>query len=203
MSLRAKLLIVLLSLLAGATVAVIARQQNWFPGEADWEAQVASDTEELLKVLGPPPELSVDLDAEPEFWTRWDEHRRAYAEEPRRLEQLRGNLMAFVDLMEAEYGDVRAITLADSSEVVSVMESPSRAVREGRRRIVERLGPLGEAIVADAEALREEAFRASPGVAGYDLDAEDFAELGLRVSTEWAPRARERVRRLTEPLPAD
>lgn len=195
MSLRVQLITALAILLAGMAVGLYGQSEGWFADDADWEAQIHDDVRELLKVLGPPPELRVDLDREPEFWEAWEPRFERYP--PEKQERLRAALLAYVDLMAAEYGDVRAISLASRESVVAVMENPSEEVQRRRVEVRERLGELGVTLVEQAAGLREEAFRAAPGVAGHGIDEIDYAGLAQHVVQEWAPAARERVTRLT------
>lgn len=195
MSLRIQLITALAVLLAGMAIGLFGQSEGWFADDADWEAQIHDDVRELLKVLGPPPELRVDLDREPEFWEAWEPRFDRYP--PEKQERLRAALLAYVELMAAEYGDVRAISVASGETVVAVMETPSEEVQRRRAEVLERLGDLGATLVEQASVLREEAFRAAPGVAGHGIDEIDYARLAGHVVHEWAPAARERVLRLT------
>lgn len=195
MSLRVQLLAALAVLLAGMGVGLFGQSEGWFADDADWEQQIHDDVRELLKVLGPPPSLHVDLEREPEFWEAWEPRFERYPEEKQR--RLRDALSAYVDLMEAEYGDVLEISLASGDSVVSVMENPSDRVKRSRAAVEERLGELGATLVEQSRGLREDAFRAAPGVAGHGIDEVNYEQLGRRVLQEWAPAARERVIQLT------
>jgi hypothetical protein len=160
--------------------------------------QVRLDAVSLLSVLAPDPRLPAVLPKDaPEwgpFWEQWDARRARYS--PEQLADLRARLEGFLDFLQAEY--------ADAAEIYRTGRRPedaSDAARELRLRVRQDFGETGEALLRQADELREEAYKASPRVAGVDPDLPDYGEKFDDLLRRWLPLAQARVAELTAPAP--
>jgi len=164
-----------------------ALRQVFPPSEATWDEWVREDATTLLGVVGPDPRLPEELPQE--FLDHWDRRRRRYP--PERLTDLRRRLDDYLDFLEAEHSDCAEIYRAGIRENVL-----SDAAKEARRRVTADFGPFAETLIRQADALRDEAYLASPKTAGFDPDATNFVE-SREDLRNWMPRARARVIQLT------
>lgn len=164
--------------------------------EADWSEQVRRDAVTLLAVVAPDPKLPESLDdpSMAEFNAKWGERRAKYAVE--RLSDLRGRLHDYLDFLQAEYADCADIYLSGRRP-----ETRSDASEEARRRVGAGFGEFAPTLLAQADQLREQAYRDSPKVAkGDDPDTVDF-RLEYDDLRAWLPRAHRRVDELTAAPP--
>lgn len=158
------------------------------PGEDAWEAQLQADADTAIQVLHPGlgPETLPQ-----EFWDRWDLQLEPYDAE--RRAELSRRLHLYLDFLEAEY--------AEAAEIYTAGVEPERrsdGVRELRARLPAAFGPSAAKMIADADALREDAYRLSPRHGGADPDAPDFREEAEGVKA-WLAIARPRADALTAP----
>lgn len=162
------------------------------PSDAEWTEQVRLDAVSLLAVIRPDPRLPDTLPSV--VWEAWDPRRRRYS--PERLNDLRSRLHDFVEFVDAEHADCSEIYLTGRRP-----EGMSDAAAEARRRVAAALGADAAKREIDAmDALREEAFRSSPSVAGRDPDLPDFAAVREDIR-RWRAQAFARADELTRPLP--
>jgi hypothetical protein len=199
MDVRRKIVIasVLVAAGVGAGVvfrSVVLRSVAWVvPATPErWAEQVRLDAISLLDVVRPDPRLPEDLAGQAEFRSFWEDRRSKYP--PDRLADLRTRLHDYLDFLQAEYADCAEIYRNGPRERLQ-----SDAAREARRRVTAGFGEFAKkTLLPQADELREEAYRASPKVAGYDPDLPDFVQEydDLRA---WLPRAHARVDELTAP----
>lgn len=189
---RTALLLVVL-LVAG--LAAGWKLAPWFRGlRTVDDEQVRTDAIDLLQVLRPDGRLPEKLPDE--FWRVWDEQRRHYP--PERLADLRRRLHDYLDFVQAEH--------ADAKEIYATGLRPERrsdAAEEARRRVRAAFGEFADTLVAQVDGptgLREDAYKASPKVAGYDPDLPNYEDVYLDLVQNWFPRARARADELTAPL---
>jgi hypothetical protein len=157
------------------------------------DEQVRSDAIDLLQVVRPDENLPAELPAE--FWAVWDAQRRRYP--PERLADLRQRLDAYLDFLQAEHADAREIYRNGLRP-----EGRSDAAEEARRRVRAAFGDFARTLeeqVDGPKGLREDAYKASPKVAGFDPELPDYEEVYLDLVQNWFPRARARVDELTAP----
>ena len=199
MDIRRKVTATILLLAFGAGVGIILRP--WIVrtvadvvplSDATWTEQVRLDAVSLLDVIRPDDRLPETLRDQPEFWEAWDKRRRRYT--PERLADLRTRLFDYLDFLHAEYAEC-----ADIYRSGIRPDQRSDAAEEARRRIRAGFGEFAATLERQADELREEAYRASPKVAGYAPDEVNYIELEEGFRT-WLPRAQARVEELTAPL---
>ena len=179
-----RLLIAILLLAVGYFLAVDVLPR-YFPSDATWEAQMQADAAAAIVVLNP----SAPFELPEEFWDRWDLQMEPYDDE--RLADLRSRLRLYLEFIEAEYAEAAEIytTAADT-------RAPSGELRALRARLAAAFGPTAEKMVADADLLREDAYRLSPRLGGLDPDAPDF-RLEAQSVRDWMTIARPRADALT------
>ena len=199
MDTRRKVTAAILLLACGAGLGVVLRP--WIlrtvadvvpMSEEAWTEQVRLDAVSLLNVLRPDERLPASLHDQPEFWDAWNKRRRRYTRE--RLADLRTRLRDYLDFLNAEYAECADIYRAGIRP-----EQRSDAAEEARRRIRAGFGAFAATLERQAEEMREEAYRASPKVAGYAADEVNYVEL-QQGFLEWLPRAEARADELTAPL---
>ena len=171
---------------AGAVVPATAAQ---------WDEQVRLDAVSLLDLVRPDERLPETLDGQSEFWAKWDARRAAYP--AGRLDDLRNRLHDYLDFLQAEYADCAEI-YRDGRRP----EGRSDAASEARRRVAAAFGDFAaRTLLPQADALREEAFRASPKIGGEpDPDLPDFVESYADLRDRFLPLAHRRVDELTRPV---
>lgn len=158
-----------------------------FPSEATWEAQLQADAATAVQVLRP-----YAVEELPEtFWERWDAQIEPY--DAARLADLEQRLELYLEFLEAEYAEA-----ADIYTSAVDPRRPSAGVRALRERLPAAFGAEAERMVADADAMREDAYRLSPRHGGVDPDAPDF-RIEAESVREWLSIARPRVDALTTP----
>ena len=184
---RHRFVLVFALLVAGVVLGLVVRA-SLPPPEAAWDAQVGQDALTLLEAVKVRPDHAVPLDQE--FWDAWDRRREHYP--PERLEELRRILDAYLDFLLAEHADAAEIYTAGDDRVLSERAAAAR------RALTEAFGPAAAQILADADRLRDDAYRASPVVAPGTSDLPDYRML-YRAVEEQMPLARERVVELTAP----
>lgn len=161
---------------------------------ASREERLRGDACALLALVRPDPRLPESLEGQDAFWKVWEDRRASYTAEERR--DLAGRLHAYLDFLEAEYADCADIYAEGHRET-----HLSDAAKAARERLAPAFGDLATTILAQADELRDEAYRASPRHSGFDPHEVNFVTLreGLRT---WMPRARARVAELAL-LPED
>jgi len=154
-----------------------------------WDVQIQQDTESLLPFVS--TQGGVLLEPTDAFWDAWNARRKLYDAE--HLAELRDGLNLYLDFLMAEHADAREVWISGNRDVLS------DEARARRKEIRERFGPLADALIEDGERLREQAYVASPEVAGYDPSLPRYDEV-KRAVFEAMPELRRRVEALTEPL---
>src|SRR5687767_4832948 len=187
MDLRRRVFFVLVLLLGGFGVGILLRPFLWRT-DAEWRERVREDTLRLAVLVRPTPWLDApEGTLEHEEWLA---RRRDYPAE--HLAALRERLHAYVDLYVAEYAD--AAVIYDTGSRPEVL---SEGAKEARARFRELFGAAGEKGVAEFDAKREDAYRASPVIGGgADPSLVDYREEWRRLR-EWEPLVRRRIEELT------
>jgi len=184
---RIALLVALLA--AGFFIAPLLAE--FFPTKAEWEQKLQMDAHTGVQVLRPDPRLPENLDGLDEFWDAWDVRLDLYDDEGRA--ELRRRLHVYLDFLEAEYADA-----AESYGSGEDAGGPSDTAQLRRDALRTAFGALADTIIEQADALRDEAYRASPEHGGFDPDQPNFRLERERIRA-WLPRARARADELTTP----
>ncbi len=157
--------------------------------DADAELQLRQDVEALLKAVQPRADGLYQLGED--FRASWEPRRREYSRD--QLLDMRSRLHVFIDHVVVEHADASVVYTDGARDAIS---AEARATRLDLR---DALGDeLADLIIRDSEALREDAFTASPETAGYDPGLPDYAALALAIR-DVAVLARTRADELTAP----
>jgi hypothetical protein len=182
-----------LLVVAGAALWTFVVRPLMGPSEREWDAQIAQDALPLTQILRYDfrVEHAADIDA------AWEKRRGLYDEE--HLAELADRLTAFVEFQTAEYADAKHIYLSGSRP-----EKPSSATAIAHARLRAAFPGTSEEMISQFDQrVREEAYKASPKVAGGDdPDLAKYDAIYDDVVARWLPEAKATIRRLTEPAQA-
>lgn len=160
------------------------------PTDAEWEEQVREDAATLAAVLAPNESLPDELPGE--FWEAWNPRRRLYTDA--RLADLRRRLDGYLDFLQAEFHDA-----AETWRTAPRSPLRSDAARDLREQLRRDFGGEAERMIAQADALHEDAYRHSPLVIQPAEGDPDYAQMHRDILL-WLPRAHARAAELTAPL---
>jgi hypothetical protein len=159
--------------------------------EAAWEAQIEQHAIELIQLIRHEPWI----EDESEYAAAWEKRRALY--DASHAEELRRRLLVYIDWDMAEYAEAKDIYVSGRAP-----GRPSRALLDAQARFRDAYGKFAEEMIEKSRrTLLEKAYLASPRVAqGNDPDLPAYDQFYDELRSNWLPRARDRVERLTAPV---